>query len=89
MSSLVFDDAAVAAVTTGDGGAAAAPPAAGRLAGWWQAWRARFGLAEVCGTATAMAGFAVGYLQAGSLLAAGALATVCEAARRPGVRVLN
>jgi hypothetical protein len=79
MSSLVFDDTAVAAVTTGGGGAAAAPPAAGRPAGWWQAWRARFGLAEVCGTATAVAGFAVGYLQAGSLLAAGALAAVCEA----------
>ena len=27
---------------------------------WWQAWRARFGLAEVCGTAAATAGFAAG-----------------------------
>jgi len=80
MSNLVFDGTAVAAVTSRGGGAAAAPQAVGRPAGWWQAWRARFGLAEVCGTATAVAGFAVGYLQAGSLLAAGALATVCEAA---------
>jgi hypothetical protein len=46
--------------------------------GWWQAWRARFGLAEVCGTLTALAGFAAGYLQAGSLLAAAGLATACE-----------
>ena len=45
---------------------------------WWQAWRARFGLAEVCGTACAAAGFAAGYLPAGSLLAAAGLATVCE-----------
>jgi hypothetical protein len=50
-----------------------------RPAGWWQAWRARFGLAEVCGTGAAMAGFAAGYLQAGSLLAAAGLATLCEA----------
>jgi hypothetical protein len=48
-------------------------------AGWWRAWRDRFGLAEVCGTLTAAAGFAVGYAQAGSLLAAAALATICEA----------
>jgi hypothetical protein len=46
--------------------------------GWWQAWRARFGLAEVCGTLTALAGFAAGYLQTGSLLAAAGLATACE-----------
>ena len=46
-----------------------AGPAA-RTAGWWQAWRARFGLAEVCGTAAAVAGFAVGYLPDRSLLAA-------------------
>jgi hypothetical protein len=42
-------------------------------------WRARFGLAEVCGTLAAVTGFAVGYLAAGSLLAAAGLATVCEA----------
>jgi hypothetical protein len=47
--------------------------------GRWQAWRARFGLAEVCGTLTALAGFAAGYLQTGSLLAAAGLATACEA----------
>jgi hypothetical protein len=47
--------------------------------GWWRAWRARFGLAEVCGTAAAAAGFAFGYLGAGSLLAAAGLATLCEA----------
>ena len=47
--------------------------------GWWRTWRARFGLAEVCGTLAAVAGFAAGYLPAGSLLAAAALATICEA----------
>jgi ornithine decarboxylase len=52
---------------------------ASRPAGWWRAWRDRFGLAEVCGTLAAVAGFAAGYTQAGSLLAAAALATVCEA----------
>jgi hypothetical protein len=46
---------------------------------WWRAWCARFGLAEVCGTLTAICGFAAGYLAAGSLLAAAGLATVCEA----------
>ena len=56
-------------------------PLAGPLAGpgWWRAWRDRFGLAEVCGTLAAGAGFAAGYVQAGSLLAAAALATICEA----------
>ena len=48
-------------------------------AGWWRAWRDRFGLAEVCGTLAAAAGFATGYAEAGSLLAAVALATICEA----------
>ncbi|MCW2910584.1 MAG: hypothetical protein JWL68_5373, partial [Actinomycetia bacterium] len=48
-------------------------------AGWWQAWRSRFGLAELCGTIAAAAGFAAGYLAAGSLLAAAGLATLCEA----------
>src|ERR1700683_2591437 len=47
--------------------------------GWWRAWRARFGLAEVCGPLTAISGFAAGYLAAGSLLAAAGLATLCEA----------
>ena len=46
---------------------------------WWQAWRTRFGLAEVYGTLAALSGFAVGYLAEGSLLAAAGLATVCEA----------
>ena len=46
----------------------------------WRAWRARFGLAEVCGTVAAIGGFAVGYLALGSLLAAAGLATMCEAA---------
>jgi ornithine decarboxylase len=45
---------------------------------WWRAWRARFGLAEVCGTLGAVTGFAAGYLPAGSLLSAAALATLCE-----------
>src|SRR5215472_351118 len=81
MSAMSID---VAAVTAGDPDAlpAADRPAgrpAGRLAGWWRAWRDRFGLAEVCGTLAALAGFAVGYAQAGSLLAAAALATICEA----------
>ena len=43
-----------------------------------RAWRARFGLAEVCGTAGAVIGFATGYLSRGSLLAAAGLATICE-----------
>jgi ornithine decarboxylase len=47
-------------------------------AGWWQAWRARFGLAEICGTLAAIGGFTAGYLAAGSLLAAAGLATLCE-----------
>jgi hypothetical protein len=46
--------------------------------GWWRAWRARFGLAEVCGTVAAVAGFAAGYLPDGSLLAAAGLATLGE-----------
>src|SRR5215470_6154220 len=79
MSGPTLDETAAAAVTSGVGAAAAALPAADSPTGWWQAWRTRFGLAEVCGTAAAAAGFAAGYLQAGSLLAAAALATVCEA----------
>ncbi len=47
----------------------AAPPGVPRAAGRWQAWRARYGLAEACGTACAVLGFAAGYLPAGSLLA--------------------
>jgi hypothetical protein len=43
-----------------------------------QAWRARFGLAELCGTVAAVGGFAAGYLITGSLLAAAGLATLCE-----------
>jgi hypothetical protein len=57
-----------------------APAGAGALRGGrWRAWLARFGLAEVCGTLAAVIGFAVGYLGAGSLLAAAGLATVGEA----------
>jgi glutamate/tyrosine decarboxylase-like PLP-dependent enzyme len=56
----------------------AAAGAAYSRAGWWRAWRARFGLAEVCGTLAALGGFAAGYLAAGSLLAAAGLATLCE-----------
>ncbi len=51
----------------------AKPPA------WWRAWRVRFGLAEVCGTLAAVAGFAAGYLPSGSLLVAAGLATIGEA----------
>jgi ornithine decarboxylase len=58
-------------------GVAAAVMPAGR-AGRWQAWRARFGLAEVCGTIAAAGGFAAGYLMTGSLVAAAGLATICE-----------
>jgi hypothetical protein len=50
-----------------------------RMVAWWRAWRGRFGLAEVCGTAAAVGGFAAGYLTAGSLLAAAGVATACEA----------
>jgi hypothetical protein len=51
----------------------------GHSAAWWQAWRARFALAELCGTLTAVAGFATGYLATGSLLVAAGLATLSEA----------
>ena len=74
-----MDGAEVAAVTAEGAVAVAAWPARDRPAGWWRAWRARFGLAEVCGTLAAGGGFAAGYLPAGSLLAAAALATICEA----------
>src|ERR1700745_1216612 len=77
MSGVSVDVAAVAVVT--GGGAGAGAPVPDRTAGWWRAWRDRFGLAEVCGTLAAVAGFAAGYAQAGSLLAAAALATICEA----------
>src|SRR5215472_16592198 len=65
------------------GDAASGRWAAGRWvaparAGWWQAWRARFGLAEVCGTIAAIGGFTAGYMATGSLLAAAGLATICE-----------
>src|SRR6516225_8018246 len=76
----------MAVLAAGDvpGGAVSGRGAAGRCmaparAGWWQAWRARFGLAEVCGTIAAVIGFATGHLTAGSLLAAAGLATICEA----------
>src|SRR5215469_14895062 len=66
----------VAAVTAVHPDAGETPPSADRAtspsAGWWRAWRDRFGLAEVCGTLAAVAGFAIGYAQAGSLLAAAA-----------------
>ena len=68
-----------AAVTAGNAEPITASPGPDRPAGWWRAWRDRFGLAEVCGTLAAAAGFAAGYAQAGSLLAAAALATICEA----------
>jgi hypothetical protein len=57
-------------------GMAALKIASGR---WWPAWCARFGLAEVCGTLTALGGFAAGYLSTGSLLVAAGMATICEA----------
>ena len=79
MSGVSVDVAAVAVVTAGGAEAVAAPPIPDRRAGWWRAWRDRFGLAEVCGTLGAAAGFAAGYAQAGSLLAAAALATIGEA----------
>src|SRR6188472_437447 len=68
-----------AAVTARSAEAIMASPVPDRPAGWWRAWRDRFGLAEVCGTLAAAAGFAAGYAQVGSLLAAAALATICEA----------
>jgi hypothetical protein len=80
MSGVSVDVAAVAVVTAGSAEAVAATPSVpDRPAGWWRAWRDRFGLAEVCGTLGAAAGFAAGYAQAGSLLAAAALATIGEA----------
>ena len=79
MSGLAIDGATAVAVTAGSTQVVAVRPAPARPAGWWRAWRARFGLAEVCGTLAAVAGFAAGYLPARSLLAAAALATICEA----------
>jgi hypothetical protein len=49
-----------------------------RAGRWWRSWRARFGLAEACGTVTAIAGFAVGYRTGRSVLAAAGLATLGE-----------
>ncbi len=57
---------------------AAISGAMARAGRWWRSWRARFGLAEVCGSVTAAAGFAVGYRTGGSLLAAAGLATLGE-----------
>ena len=78
----VMAPAPVAAQPAGDVPRPLEPPAEYRDGSaartWWQAWRARFGLAEVCGTAAAAVGFAAGYLPAGSLLAAAGLATICE-----------
>jgi hypothetical protein len=68
-----------AAVAAENAEAITASPVPDPPAGWLRAWRDRFGLAEVCGTLAAAAGFAAGYVQAGSLLAAAALATICEA----------
>jgi hypothetical protein len=66
------------------GGTVAAPageggPVPSRARRWWRSWRGRFGLAEVCGTAAAVAGFAAGYLPSGSLIAAAGLARLGEA----------
>lgn len=49
-----------------------------RIRRWCRAWRARFGLAEACGTAGAAAGFAAGYRAGGSLVTAVGLATIGE-----------
>ena len=57
---------------------AAARGAATKAGQWWRSWRARFGLAEVCGTVAAIAGFAIGYRAGGSLLTAAGLATLGE-----------
>ena len=57
---------------------AAVRGAATRAGQWWRSWRARFGLAEVCGTVAAIAGFAIGYRAGGSLLTAAGLATLGE-----------
>ena len=57
---------------------AAVRGAAIRARQWWRSWRARFGLAEVCGTVAAIAGFAIGYRAGGSLLTAAGLATLGE-----------
>jgi hypothetical protein len=78
MSGVSVDGAAVAVVTA-ESAEAVAPPVPDRPAGWWRAWRDRFGLAEVGGALAAAGGFAAGYAQAGSLLAAAVLATICEA----------
>lgn len=71
---------AVGAEAAGEDAArgAAGRGAVARTRRWWRAWRARFGVAEVCGTVAAVAGFAAGYLPGGSLLAAAGLATLGE-----------
>ncbi len=65
-------------MTPGPGRTGSRAMTRGGKAGWWRAWRRRFGLAEVCGTFGAVVGFAAGYLPTGSLLTAAGLATICE-----------
>jgi ornithine decarboxylase len=76
MSDVIAGDTAIA-VAGGRDDAAEKP--AGTTT-WWQAWRARFGLAELCGTLTAITGFAAGYLPNRSLLAGAGLASLAETA---------
>ena len=49
------------------------------VASWAAGWRARFGLAEICGTAAAVAGFGFGLARGWPLPAAAGLATAAEA----------
>lgn len=68
-----------AAITVAEDQDAESEQTAGTSASW-RAWRARFGLAELCGTLAAIAGFAAGYLPDRSLLAGAGLASVAETA---------
>src|SRR6202012_4608905 len=72
MSSVI--DGALVLAASGEHGAAegtgAEPETATGTPGWWRSWRSRFGLAEVCGTLAAVAGFAAGFWPDRSLLAA-------------------
>ena len=84
MSGVSIDGAAVAVVDAGGGAKAGGRSCADRrtgppAAGWWRAWRDRFGLAEVCGTPPPWPVSQPGTPRPGSLLAAAALATIREA----------
>jgi ornithine decarboxylase len=76
MSDVMVDATAIAMA----GGQDEADDEPAGITTWWRAWRARFGLAELCGTLAAIIGFAAGYLPDRSLLAGAGLASLAETA---------